>query len=81
MPSQPRPGRLTRGVARILYEEYRANSVTQTALGDAAGVSQSQMSKLLRGDRTLNLDQLEAVCFMLGLSPGEVITAAEVSGF
>lgn len=77
MPSKPPPGKLSRGVAEILRAAYSEQSLTQAALGARIGVTQSQMSKLLRGERTLSLDQLEVVCFELGLSPGEVVLAAE----
>ena len=64
-------------MSQILRTQFKATSITQTELGDGIGVSQSQMSKILRGERTLTIDQLEQICFILGLTPGVVVDGAD----
>lgn len=70
------PGPLTIAVAAILNRAFKQTSVSQKQLGAVVGISQSQMSKLLRGERVLNVDQLEDLCFALGLDIGDVVHAA-----
>jgi predicted transcriptional regulator len=50
--------------------------VSQSHLGAAVGISQSQMSKYLRGERVLDVDQLDALCFALHLDITEVVRDA-----
>ena len=50
--------------------------VTQADLADAAGISQSQMSKVLRGKRPLTLGQFAAACERLGADPADVFARA-----
>ncbi len=41
------------------------------------GISQSQISKYLRAERVLDIDQLDALCFALGLNIVTVVREAE----
>ena len=70
------PGPLTVAVAAILKRSFHQTDVTQETLGAAVGVSQSQMSKYLRGERVLDIDQLDAFCFALGLNIVDVVREA-----
>jgi transcriptional regulator with XRE-family HTH domain len=70
------PGPLSRAVAAILAEVATDSGLSQKALGEAASISQSQMSKYLRGERSMLLDDLDKVCFVLGLSITDVVTRA-----
>lgn len=63
-------------VARLLDEERVMQGFTQKRLAAAAGVSQSQLSKMLRAERHINLTQLERLCSALGLRLVEVIREA-----
>lgn len=68
-------------VASVLQSEVKARKgtekLTQRALADAVHVSQSQMSKYLRGERSLNIDELDAICTRLGLSIVDVVSRAD----
>lgn len=50
--------------------------LTQRELGERAGVSQSQLSKYLRGTRSPTVTELEDLCGVLGLSIAGVISDA-----
>ena len=63
-------------MAAILKRAFHQTDVTQEALGAAVGVSQSQVSKFLRGERVLNVDQLDTFCFALGLNIVHVVREA-----
>lgn len=76
------PGPLSIEVARILsraVEDRRGTSgrITQQQLADSIGVTQSQVSKYLRGERVLTVDQLDVLCLALSLSIGLVIESAD----
>ncbi len=47
-------------------------------LGVAVGISQSQLSKYLRGIRVLDVDQLDDLCFALHLDITEVMREAAI---
>lgn len=70
------PGPLSRAVAAILEAERQAQGLSQTELGAAVGLSQSQMSKLLRAERAFLVDHLDAVCTTLGLDIVDVVRTA-----
>lgn len=70
------PGALSREVAAILTEAWEASGMKQAELGARAGISQSQVSKYLRGERVLTVDELDALCSTLGLKIATVIRVA-----
>lgn len=63
-------------VAQILWARYEYLGMKQRTIAEAIGVSQSQVSKLLRGDRPLEVSQFVAMCDRLGLPPVEVLREA-----
>lgn len=69
-------GALNRAVVEILRMYTEDSFVSQIELGRLSGISQSQISKLFRGERRLTLDQLEAMCHALRLSVVAVIAEA-----
>lgn len=69
---------MNRAVAKILRTYSEESFISQIELGRLSGVSQSQISKLFRGERRMTIDQLESICRALGLSVVAVI--AEASG-
>ena len=73
------PGALSQAVAAILADAFAESGLSQRALGEAAGISQSQMSKYLRGERPMLIDDLDKVCFVLGLSIVDVVGRALTS--
>ena len=69
-------GPFSRSVAAVIRVAFEESKLTQAALGDAIGQSQSQMSKYLTGERSLNLDEFAELCSVLGLDPVEVVREA-----
>ena len=70
-------GALGKIVAEILNDARLNHNVSQLQLQESTGISQSQLSKQLRGIRAINLDELEAICATLSISVKEVLILAE----
>lgn len=68
---------LTRKIASILRGHMAQYGITQAELADAIGVSQSQLSKFVRGVRPIDIDQYAAMCQSMGLDPSKVMQEAE----
>lgn len=64
-------------MASILDAARTEAGMTSTELGVRSGISQSQMSKLLRAERVLTVEQLDVVCTVLGLDIVNVVRAAD----
>lgn len=64
-------------IARLLNEKRLQKSVTQAELAEATGISQSQISKQLRGTRDINIDELGAMATALDMSLVELIRQAQ----
>ncbi|MBN8883577.1 DNA-binding Xre family transcriptional regulator [Salana multivorans] len=71
------PGVITRNVAAVLRARVARVQATQTELAAVSGVSQSQLSKILRGTRAIDLDVLDRLCWTLGLDVADVLAEAE----
>lgn len=68
---------LTRHIAgqvRALMAKY---GVSQSQMAASVGTSQSQLSKMVRGVRPISIDQLDAMCFSLGVESWELVREAE----
>ncbi|NLP82563.1 helix-turn-helix transcriptional regulator [Microbacterium sp. CFH 90308] len=68
---------LSQLVAKILDDAWLESGLTQGQLGAAAGISQSQVSKYLRGTRVPDIDKLDALCDALGLDVAAVVAGAQ----
>ena len=64
-------------IARILNDERLQKGVTQAELAESTGISQSQISKQLRGTRDINIDELSSIVTALNMSLVELIRTAE----
>lgn len=71
----PKP--ITRAVAATLSDAVRQRSITQEHLGELIGRSQPQVSKFLRGEVTLDVEELADICRVLELRASKVIEDAE----
>ena len=61
----------------FLQEERKANGFTQKQLADKIGADQSEISKIERGERRLDVVELIYICRALGISPGKFIARFE----
>lgn len=71
------PGVLTREVAAILRGRQARIGISQRDLAYAAKISQSQLSKVLRGIKPIDLDLLDRLTSTLGLGMSEVVSEAD----
>lgn len=69
--------KLGKAAAHHLSALRAAGGFTQSDLAVATGISQGQLSKQLRGYRAINIDELDAICFALDISPHELLRRAE----
>jgi transcriptional regulator with XRE-family HTH domain len=67
---------LTVEIAAILREYQARYGLTQGAMGSAAGISQSHMSAILAGTKSLDIDQLEAISVSVGTDIDDVVERA-----
>ncbi|HEY9266135.1 MAG TPA: helix-turn-helix transcriptional regulator [Microbacterium sp.] len=68
---------LSRLIAEALDRAFLESGMTQEQVGEASGISQSQVSKYLRGVRVPDVDQLDALCDALGLDIAAVVATAK----
>jgi antitoxin component HigA of HigAB toxin-antitoxin module len=68
------PGPLTRALARLLSDAFDDSFITQKTLGDLVGMSKSSVSRALRGETVLDMEQFSSICHELGV-PADAILA------
>ena len=76
MPAKRNRAALYGEIAPILADAVRAAGGSQGELGSAADVSQSQVSKYLRGVRVPDINVLDDLCTALDLDTSEIIAEA-----
>lgn len=78
MPSgSKQPGALSKEVAAILRAQIARRSLRQDHLSQAVGISQAQMSGILNGKKLLDIEQLDRICWAIGLKYRDVIAEAD----
>lgn len=65
---------MTSAVAALL--SARLGNGNRAALGRAAGIERTMLSRMLDGKKAITVDELAAICRALGTTPQAVITAA-----
>lgn len=68
---------LNERVARELRALQARHGVSQSTLAEVIGVSQSQMSKRLKGTLPLRLDEVQRLSAFFGIKPSQLLAAAE----
>jgi transcriptional regulator with XRE-family HTH domain len=71
------PGSLTERIAARLRAAVEAKGLTQAEVGAVMGQSQSQVSKYLRGEVPLDLEEFAILCRLVELRAGAVIADAQ----
>jgi transcriptional regulator with XRE-family HTH domain len=79
MPAAPKPptGPLSHAVAGILRAQKGKLDVTDAQIGKAAHISRSQVGHILNGVKHVDVEQLDQLCYALGLNLLDVIKEAE----
>jgi transcriptional regulator with XRE-family HTH domain len=67
-----------RAIVDKLIEARRAAGMTQTDLGQALGTDQSQVSKIERGERRLDIIDYLRICQAIGVDPGQPLRGISV---
>lgn len=75
--SKPRPSDLTQEVAAILRGRMSRLGLAQGEVAARMGVSQSQLSKMLRGERHIDLDQFDQLCWLTECGMVDVLREAD----
>jgi transcriptional regulator with XRE-family HTH domain len=70
------PGEVSRRVAARLDSARLAAGMSQTTLGKLSGISQSRISVILRAELPADIDELHALCVVLGLDFRTVMDGA-----
>lgn len=68
---------LTRLIASMIRGLMARHGVKQAEMAESIGVSQSQLSKMIRGVRPIDIDQLDGMCRALGVDLSGIIKDAE----
>ena len=71
------PGPLTEAIASILREAVESRGLLQRQVADAIGQSQTQVSRYLRGEVTMDAEEIDKMCRVVGLNIADVITRAD----
>ncbi len=61
-------------MAQIMKSRMAFHGVKQSETAEAIGISQSQLSKILRADRPIDLETFEALCTFLGDDAAALVT-------
>ncbi|MFS0712304.1 helix-turn-helix transcriptional regulator [Microbacterium sp. 2P01SA-2] len=69
----PEPGPLSRHVANLLATEIARRGLRQTDVAAAAGMSASQLSRVLAAKKVFTIDQLDGVCRAVGIPLAQVV--------
>lgn len=81
MSINPKPTELTRAIVAQLnaaYDEQQARGgMNQTRLGEAMGVTQPQVSRILSGKKAIHIEHLDAMCTALHLDLIELLDTAK----
>lgn len=75
--SKPAVGAFGKAVARHLQARRAHQQITQQQLSTETEISQSQLSKQLRGLRAISIDEFELICAALNIEMEDILRLAE----
>jgi DNA-binding Xre family transcriptional regulator len=75
--TKPETGELTREIASILRGQLGRKQITNTELANAVSVSVPQMGRILAGNKQIDIELLDKICWAVGLVLREVIREAD----
>lgn len=70
-------GAFIHALAGILRGQVGTLQLKQEEIAQAIGISRGQMSKILRGEKQIDLEQLDELCWVIGLSFRDTVVAAD----
>ena len=75
--TQPLPSPLSQHVGLALADAIASRGLSQASVAVSAGMSPSQLSRALTGKKVFTIDQIDAVCVVLGIDLIDVVSAAD----
>lgn len=75
--TKPEPGMLTKEIAAQLRAQVARRQLTQTYVAEESGLSQSRLSELLNGRKQIDVEELDRICYAIGLNMATVLTDAD----
>lgn len=77
--AKPKPTALTREIAAIIRERQGRLEKTNADLATGVGIGESLMGLILKGEKQIDIEQLDRMCIYLGLDLVDVIQRADES--
>ena len=77
--SKKEPGPLSIELGKALRAKMAREKVTNKALGEAVGMSPSQVSGVLNAKKNVDVEQLDAMCWSLGLDTLDLLTEVDAA--
>lgn len=73
---KPTPGPLSRKIGRLVRQMIEEDGHSQASVAQQIGMSQSQLSKCLRGERILDVEQLDALAHLFDTTAVQILREA-----
>lgn len=70
-------GPFVEAVAGLLRGQIGTENLTHQQIADAVGISRGQVSKILAGQKQIDMQLLDEICWAIGLSFRELIVKAD----
>ena len=78
--TRPPPGPLTLEIARTLTGELARQKMSKTVFAAKVGtVSKAQMNKMINGNKSIDMDNLGRMAFVLGLDLEKLVHDADLA--
>lgn len=71
------PEALALEISARLREHMARRKISKSALAGAVGISEPQVNKMINGRKDFDIEDLDRICWALGLDLREVINAAD----
>lgn len=75
--AKPETGPLTREIASILRGQLARKQITNTELAGAVGISVPQIGRVLAGNKQIDIELLDRICWAIGLVLRDVVREAD----
>lgn len=75
--TKPETGALTQEIASILRAQQGRKKISNTELANAVSISVPQMGRILRGDKQIDIELLDSICWAMSLELREVVREAD----
>lgn len=75
--TKPEPGALSEALAGILRAQIARKRLLQSEVAAAAGMSQAQLSGVLNAKKHIDIEQLDKLCWVIGLDFWKVVEEAD----